>query len=631
MSVRNAPSVYRRLPIGADAQRGGGVHFRVWAPRRKSVRVVFPDESEGETHESFDFDEEPGGYFSGMSSTAAAGTRYAFRLDGQDRWFPDPASRRQPQGPHGLSEVVDAEAFSWSDHDWSGVELKGQVIYELHVGTFTREGTWNAATKWFGHLVDVGVTLIELMPVAEFGGNFGWGYDGVNLFAPTRLYGTPDDLRRFVDEAHRHGLGVLLDVVYNHFGPVGNYVGEFSNDYFSVRHRTDWGDALNFDGENSSPVREFMVSNAGYWIDEFHMDGLRLDAVQAIVDDSPDHILAALTRRVRAMAPGRHTLVFAENELQQSHLLRSPENGGYGLDSAWNDDFHHTARVAMSGHNEYYFGDYQGTPQELLASVKWGYLYQGQWNLRQSRRRGSPCFDLQAEQFVNFLQNHDQVGNSPQGKRCHELTSPGRHRALTALWALAPGTPLLFQGQEFSASAPFLYFADHEAELSKLVREGREAEMRNFCRLAGHDAADSFDNPCDVATFEKSKLDFGELKTDGPAYLLHRDLLRLRREDPVFSSQRGDRIEGAVLATEAFLLRYFGDEGDRLVLVNLGRDLQWRPVADPLVAPTAGCDWKLLWSSEDPRYGGLGTRALDTQNWYVPGHAAIVLTSSRLR
>lgn len=625
---REVPAIERRLPVGAEVQSGGGTHFRVWAPRRKRVEVVF-DDSAGTASviPPLQLNREPGGYFAGFSIQAAPGTRYAYRLDGETLRCPDPASRRQPDGPHGPSEVVDPAAFAWHDGDWPGATLQGQVLYELHVGTFTREGTWTAAIDELPRLAELGVTLVEVMPVAEFAGSFGWGYDGVNFFAPTRLYGTPDDFRRFVDSAHQAGLGVVLDVVYNHFGPAGNYLGQFSTDYLSSRHRTDWGDAINFDGENSGPVREFIIANAGYWIDEFHVDGLRLDAVHTILDDSPDHILAALTRRVRQAGGRRGTLVFAESEFQDTRLLRPADSGGYGLDAAWNDDFHHAARVAMTGHSEYYYSDYQGSPQELISAIKWGYLYQGQWNVRQSRRRGAPGLDLQAPQFVIFLQNHDQVGNSPQGKRVHELTSPGRHRAMTALTLLAPGTPLLFQGQEYSASTPFLYFADHEAELSALVREGREADMRQFLRLAGRDAADSLENPCDVRTYEKSKLNPDERDCRAEAYALHRDLLRLRREDPVFAAQRADRIEGAVLASEALLLRYFGQAGDdRLVLVNLGRDLDWRPIAQPLAAPPAGTEWRLLWSSEDPRYGGLGTRPLDMQNWYLPGHAAFVLS-----
>jgi maltooligosyltrehalose trehalohydrolase len=557
-----------------------------------------------------------------------AGAKYRFRLDSDDLLYPDPASRFQPESCHGPSQVIDPADFAWRDASWRGAALPGQIFYELHVGAFTPEGTWEAAASKLPQLAALGVTAIEVMPVAEFHGRFGWGYDGVDLFAPTRNYGTPDDMRRFVDQAHAHGIAVLLDVVYNHFGPTGNYTGAFSDHYVSRRHKTDWGEALNFDGEHCGSVREFVIANAGYWIDEFHIDGLRLDAVHAILDDSPDHILAALTRRVRKAARGRSTIVVAENEHQDARLIRPVEQGGYGLDAVWNDDFHHVARVAMTGHNEYYYGDYQGTPQELISAVKWGYLYQGQWNARQQRRRGTPTWSLPAARFVTFLQNHDQVANSADGLRAHRLTSPGRHRALTALLLLAPGTPLLFQGQEFSASAPFVFFADHEVELAELVRAGREEGLRQFHSLAGPDREGFFHDPADPKTFELSKLDWSERERNQHAYELHRDLLRLRREDPIFAAQQAERIYGAVLAAEAFLLRYRGEsDHDRLLLVNLGRDLSLTPATEPLLAPPLGADWKLLWSSEHPRYGGSGTAQLDTRAWRLPGHATLVLKS----
>lgn len=619
---------YRRLlPIGAEVPPGGGAHFRVWAPRRQNVEVVLRLER-AEATPGRQLKPEAGGYFSGFVPEAGSGTLYRFRLDGESHTYPDPASRFQPEGPAGPSMVVSPRSYLWGDGAWRGSALHGQVFYEMHIGTFTPEGTWAAATLQLAELAEIGITAIEVMPVAEFPGRFGWGYDGVALFAPTRLYGRPDDFRAFVDRAHQLGLAVVLDVVYNHLGPTDNYLGAFSSDYFAQRHRTDWGDALNFDGDNAGPVRELFLSNAGYWIDEYHLDGLRLDAVHALVDDSPDHILAAITRRVRQAAGGRQTMVIAENEFQQARLVEPIEAGGYGLDGVWNDDFHHAARVAMTGHNEYYYSDYQGTPQELISAVKWGYLYQGQWNARQQKLRGSPAFGVPAERFVTFLQNHDQVANSGRGLRCHLLSSPGRHRALTALLLLSPGTPLLFQGQEFSSSAPFLYFADHNVEIAELVRHGRQEALRNFHSLSGPDSQHYFSDPCHPRTFEQCKLDFAERQSHAEAYRLHRDLLTLRREDPVFSSQRADRTHGAVLADEAFALRFFGGPSDRLLLVNLGRDLSWISLAEPLLALPSNYDWRLLWSSEDPRYGGSGSGLLDTKNWHVPGHAAIVLSSA---
>jgi maltooligosyltrehalose trehalohydrolase len=617
-------SILRRLPVGAEVQPGGGVHFRVWAPDWEQLELVLEDRDTAGRTECLPMTREPDGYFALHVPQAGAGTRYRFRLGGESL-YPDPASRWQPEGPHGPSEVVDPGAYAWQDGGWNGVTLAGQVIYELHIGTFTPEGTFASAARELAELAALGITLVEVMPVAEYPGKFGWGYDGVDLYAPEQAYGSPDDFRRFVDEAHRVGLGVMLDVVYNHFGPDGNYTGKFARAYQS-HHGTEWGESLNFDGDNSGPVREFFIANAGYWIDEFHIDGLRLDAVHAIHDESSEHILAAISRRAREAATGRTVLVIAENESQQARLMRSPDQGGYGLDAAWNDDFHHAAQVAATGRKEYYYADFQGTPQELISAVCWGYLYQGQWSPHQQRPRGTPALDLPAARFVTFLQNHDQVSNSARGLRLHAITSPGRYRALTALLLLSPGTPLLFQGQEFAASSPFLYFADHEQALAKLVADGRWQFLRRFEGLAGPESETCPPELCGPGAFERSKLDLSERERHGEAYALHRDLLRLRREDPVFASQRADRIHGAVIGPEAFLLRYFGEEGDdRLLLVNLGPDLAWAPIAEPLAASPQSTDWTVLWSSEDFRYGGGGMGVLETCQWRVAGHAAVVL------
>ncbi len=615
---------FRLLPAGAELT-GDGTSFRVWAPRRKRVQVVLLG-ANGKEERSLALEGEENGYFRGHVSGVGAGSLYAFRLDDDSYLYPDPYSRFQPQGVHGPSEVIDPQAFAWDEAPWKGVKLQGQVLYELHLGTFTPEGTWAAAADKLSHLREVGVTLVEVMPVADFDGEFGWGYDGVCWFAPCRLYGRPDDFRRFVEAAHRLGLGVILDVVYNHFGPSGNYTAAFSPYYVSHKHKTDWGDAINYDGEQSGPVREMVAANAAYWVREFHLDGLRLDATQTIYDDSQDHILAMLGRAARAAAGVRSIVIFAENETQQVRHVEPPEQGGYGLDGLWNDDFHHACRVAASGHTEFYYGDYTGTPQELISAAKRGYLYQGQWNVRQKAHRGSPTRGLPAAHFVTFLQNHDQVSNSAHGLRSHLITSPGRHRALTTLFLLAPGTPLLFMGQEFSASSPFPFFADHEVDLAKLVRDGRWEFLRSFPRAAGCAAKSQLPDPADRATFEAAKLDWSERQRHGEALRLHQDLLALRRDDPTFAQQDAEMLEGAVLGSEAFLLRWYsGDGNDRLLLVNLGRDLHWRPAAEPLLAPPLGRDWKLLWSSEDPCYGGSGTALLQTQDWIVPGHTAVVL------
>jgi maltooligosyltrehalose trehalohydrolase len=324
--------------------------------------------------------------------------------------------------------VIDPDAFTWTDTRWPGVAREGQVVYEMHIGTFTTAGTWQAAAQELPELARAGITVVEVLPVADFAGDFGWGYDGVDFFAPTRLYGRPEDFRAFVDRAHSVGVGVILDVVYNHFGPDGNYLGQFSADYASTRHRTDWGASINFDGDGSAAVREFFVSNAGYWIDEFHLDGLRLDATQDIHDDSPEHVLMAIAHRARARAGPRSVLLVAENEPQDARLVRPVAAGGYGLDALWNDDFHHSARVALTGRAEAYYSDYAGTPQEMISAVKRGYLYQGQRYAWQEKRRGRPAGDIAPTSFVNFIQNHDQVANSWRA-RGHQLTSPGQYRA----------------------------------------------------------------------------------------------------------------------------------------------------------------------------------------------------------
>ncbi len=598
------------------------MHFRVWAPLSERVAVVFADDSGAE-----DMPLEPNGegYWGGWVAEARAGMTYRYRLD--SGIFPDMASRFQPAGPHGPSQIVDAGAFTWSDDEWRGVTREGHVIYEMHIGTFTAEGSWKAATAQLPNLAELGVTLLEIMPVADFPGRFGWGYDGVNLFAPTRIYGEPDDFRRFVNTAHILGLGVILDVVYNHLGPDGNFSKEFSPHYVSQRYKNEWGEALNFDDEHSGPVRELIVANAGYWIDEYHLDGLRLDATQQVFDSSPDHLLAAIARRVREAARGRGTYLVAENEPQHAHLVRPPEERGHGLDALWNDDFHHSAIVAMTGRKEAYYTDYHGSPQEFISAAKWGFLYQGQRYKWQKARRGSPALDLAPANFVNFLQNHDQVANSLAGRRIHTITSPGRLRALTALLLLGPNTPMLFQGQEFAATTPFLYFADHRPDLAKAVAAGRAEFLKQFPSIASEDTELLLPNPELEDTFQRCKLDFADRERHAELLHLHRDLLRLRKEDPLLGNAPRGTFDGAVLGDDAFVLRFFGRaQDDRLLVINLGPHLHLDPAPEPLLAPPLGCNWKLAWSSEDPRYGGGGTPPVDSdENWHLPAESGLLL------
>jgi maltooligosyltrehalose trehalohydrolase len=579
-------------------------------PRRQTIRL----------------DREAGGYFSGFVPGTAAGDLYFFGLD-DGSLSPDPASRFQPAGPFGPSEIIDP-TFAWTDKGWRGLAADEHVIYEIHVGTFTREGTWPAAEAHLARLADLGVTTIELMPVAEFPGSFGWGYDGVDLFAPTRLYGCPDEMRRFVDTAHAAGLAVILDVVYNHLGPDGAVFDRFSPHYFTDRHDNEWGQALNFDDAHSGPVREFFITNAVHWIDEFHLDGLRIDAAQAIIDSSPEHILTAITTAARAAARGRRILLVAENEPQDPIMLRAPDRGGHGLDVAVNDDFHHSATVAATGRQEAYRTDYRGAPQELVSCVKRGYLYQGQWYSWQANPRGSFSLDLGPRRFVHYLQTHDQVANTFRGRRLHELTSPGRLRALTALLLLSPPVPQLFQGQEFAASSPFHYFADHEDELAEAVRAGRTTQVGQFVSMARALRFEGMAPPNARATFEDCRLDHAEAKINAEIVLLHRDLLHLRRDDAVIALPHVT-VDGAVLGPEAFVVRFFAPWGsDRLLLVNLGGDLSLVPNPEPLLAPPAIGSWQELWSSEDPRYGGSGTPESDVRTaWTLAAHSALFLGS----
>ncbi len=626
-------SPLRRFAIGAEPLGTRGTHFRVWAPSCRKLDVVERELSSDRAVARYSLEREAGGYFRGLVPELRSGQLYSFRLNEQEQLYPDPASRFQPLGPHGPSQIVDASNYRWQASKFPGARAHGQVIYELHLGTFTTEGTYAAAAREIPELSRLGVTTIELMPVAEFPGRFGWGYDGVNLWAPTRLYGQPDDLRRFIDAAHQSGLAVILDVVYNHLGPDGNYLEVFSPDYFTDRHPNEWGKCLNFDGKDSAAVRELYVENARYWIEEYQLDGLRLDATQSIIDGSERHVLAEITESARAAARahGKRIYICAENEPQETRLVASVDRDGYGCDALWNDDFHHAAHVALTGRREAYYYDYLGSPQELMSALKWGYLYQGQHYYWQKKQRGHSALELGAENFVTYIQNHDQIANSQAGDRVHELTTPALLRALTTLWLLSPPTPMLFQGQEFGASAPFLYFADHNAELAPKVRQGREEFLAQFPSVKTAVSARELADPALESTFRACKLDLSERKTHSEIYALHLELLRLRREDPGFRQQRTDRMHGASLAPQAFLLRFFCDVGDRLIVVNMGPDLVLEPAPEPLLSPRSGGRWQLLLSSEDVKYGGKGYMRPEQDGiWRLTAHSASVFATESL-
>jgi maltooligosyltrehalose trehalohydrolase len=606
---------------GAHVTRDG-VFFRVWAPSAQRVNVEFPNAS----HPAVSLEAEGTGYFSGLWARGRAGALYRYRLDERGP-YPDPCSRFQPEGPHGPSMVVDPTSQVWSDAGWPGLRLQGQVLYEMHVGTFTSEGTFDAAAKELPHLAELGISCLEIMPVAEFPGRFNWGYDGVCFFAPYHGYGDAHAFRRFVDAAHALKLGVILDVVYNHLGPDGNYLPCFSPDYFTDRYSNEWGQAMNFDGSGNAAVREFVSENAAYWIREFHLDGLRLDATQSMPDSSNTNIIAEIVARARAAASPRNIIMIGENEPQQVELLDPPERGGRGLDALWNDDFHHAARVALTGSHDGYFHDYRGHAQELVSAVRHGFLFQGQRSQWQKKPRGSSSLRREPRTLVTYIQNHDQVANTFYGQRLHQVTSAGRLRAMTALLLLAPQTPLLFMGQEFNASAPFSYFADHRPDLAGAVWAGRKEFLRQFKHYATKRAQQSLPDPADIATFQRSKLDVAERLRHASVLDLHRHLLRLRREDPVISMQLRDNLEGAVLGERALILRWLDEQhGDRLLLVNLGEELDLRPAPEPLLAPPAEARWELTWSSDDPRYDGPGAVSpCERDGWMLPAESAVLL------
>lgn len=599
----------------------GKVQFRVWAPEALSVEAVIED-----THpRHLCLHRQANGYFTAVADSLGPGTLYRYLVGGEGP-YPDPMSHFQPRGPHGPSMVVDPQAYRWNDAPWRGIRMAGQVLYEMHIGAFTQEGTFDAAVRELPALKATGITSLELLPITEFPGRWNWGYDGVAPFAPYHGYGDYEGFKRFVDAAHAEGLGVILDVVYNHVGPDGSYLRCFSKHYFTSRYENDWGEALNFDGPHSGPVREFFLDNVRYWIREFHLDGLRIDATQSLHDASSPHILAEIVEQAHKAAEPRRIVLIGENEPQRSELLL-PQ---FGFDALWNDDFHHSAVVALTGRREGYYHDHAGHAQEFVSAAKRGFLFQGQHYFWQHKARGAPVTTQPAAAFVNYLQNHDQVANTLFGLRLHKLTSPGRLRAMTALLLLAPQTPMLFMGQEFASSAPFPFFADHIPKLAEQVREGRKEFLSQFANFATARARDRVLDPADEATFQSAKLDFSEREKNAAVLRLHTDLLRVRREDEVIAAQSRERIDGAVFSHRAFVLRWFDESNrDRLLLVNLGDELILHPAPEPLLAPPLGARWEMIWSSDDPRYDGLGAvNPCSDTGWRAPGESAVLLKGS---
>lgn len=598
-----SPDVAR--PLGARVE-SGGVLFRVWAPGRERVEIVLygPDAErvaplapEGE------------GYFAARVAGAGPGTRYKLRLDGEV--YPDPWSRSQPDGVHGPSEVIDPAAFRWSDAGWRGVALEDLVIYELHVGTATPAGTFDALIPRLDHFVELGVTALELMPVAAFSGERGWGYDGVYPFAPHAAYGGPEGLRRLTDAAHGRGLAVILDVVYNHFGPEGNYLPAVTGGrIFTERHHTPWGAAVNYDGPESGPVREMVVQNALHWARDFHLGGLRLDATHAILDDSETHILRELAERVRAALPAdRHFVFIAEDERNERRVVLPTSRGGWGLDAVWADDFHHQLRRLLTGESEGYYAHYAGTTEALAETLRRGWFYQGEPYGDEGEPRGTPAADLPSAAFVHCIQNHDQVGNRALGERLHHQTAPAVFRAASALLLLSPYTPLLWMGQEWAAFSPFLYFTDHPEELGRLVTEGRRREFGRFRAFADPEARARIPDPQAEETFLRSKLCWEE-RDESPhagTLALYRALLRIRREEPALRERGRAHWSVAGLGEGAVALRREAPGAPSVLLVACFRgELRLSPAQVPETRAPRGSAWGLLLATEEERFGGAG-------------------------
>ena len=525
--------------------------FRVWAPFAHRVELAIRGQNLPTRGDA-------DGWYCVEDAQARPGDRYGYRLDGGAP-LPDPRSESQPDGVHGLSELVDHSAFAWSDGGWHGAPLASAVLYEMHVGTFTAGGTFDSAITRLGELADLGVTAVEVMPVAEFPGRRGWGYDGVDLYAPHHAYGGPNGLKRFVDACHAHGLAVVMDAVYNHLGPDGNHLPRFGP-YFGDRYRTLWGEALNFDGPDSGPVRQFVVDNALTWLRDYHCDGLRLDAVHAIVDTSAIHILEELAAAVRALeaSSGRTLWVIAETDLNDPRPVRPVEAGGFGLTAQWSDDFHHALHAALTGERNGYYGDFSGLG-DVAKSLCDVFVIDGRYSPQRRRVHGRPAPGLPGSRFLGYLQNHDQVGNRALGERSSALMSPGRLRIGAALVLTAPFVPMLFMGEEWGTSSPFLYFTDHrDPILAHAVSRGRREEFASFGW-----PEDSIPDPQDAQTFLRSKLDWEERHTEPHRALLdwYRRLVALRRSHPSLTDPRRDAVHAQADASNGVLVMRRGRIG----------------------------------------------------------------------
>jgi maltooligosyltrehalose trehalohydrolase len=574
---------------------GDDVSFSVWAPRPREVRLLVRSDG-GERELRMDRD---GEMWHASVPGLQAGDRYAYLLDGQGP-FPDPCSRSQPEGVHEWSEIVDPAGFGWTDGDWQRRDFADLVIYEAHIGTLTPGGTFDTARDQLPRLASLGVTAVEVMPVAAFPGRWNWGYDGVDLFAPFAGYGGPDGMRRFVDAAHAARLAVILDVVYNHFGPDGNYTGLYSNTYLTERHQTPWGAAINFDGPGSEHVREFYFENLAHWAIEYHIDGFRFDATHAIIDSSPEHILAELSRRIEQVTEGAgRPYLIAESHENDVRYLLPREQGGFGFDAVWADDFHHAVRTTLTGEREGYLRGFDREPATIGRTIEQGFLYEGQFDAGFEAERGTPARSQPWGQFVYCIQNHDQVGNRAYGQRLHHTVGRDNVFPAAMLLLLLPQTPLLFQGQEFLAAAPFLYFTDHNEELGTLVTEGRRGEFKAFRAFQDEAIRQHIPDPQDPRTFERSLLDLdrGQYGIGALAQEFYRALIDVRREDPVLRAFRAKRLPlHATAHGRALHVEFVCSEGRRSIIANFGEACEVHCTGRP----------EVLLHSAEARFGGPG-------------------------
>jgi maltooligosyltrehalose trehalohydrolase len=615
------------LDLGANFLSASRIGFRVWAPRvsRMDLKVFQNAASlpEGRVR-LLPMQKDAKGYFYAETIHENHGAlRYQYILDGEKE-RPDPASRFQPEGVHGPSQVINPESFKWTDKNWKGIPIQDFVIYEAHIGTFTPKGTFEAAIEKISYLKKLGVTCLEIMPIAQFPGERNWGYDGVNSYAVQNSYGGPDGLKALINECHRQKMAVCLDVVYNHFGPEGNYLNDFGP-YFTSHYQTPWGDALNYDGPESDSVRRFIISNALYWVTEFHVDALRLDAIHGIFDFSAKHILQELSEKVKEQSKklGRHVSVIAESDLNDSRIIRPVEKGGYGMDAQWSDDFHHSVHVALTGEKKGYYEDFSGV-RDVAKSLSDVFVYDGKYSSHRKRRHGNSARDLPGEKFVISIQNHDQVGNRAAGDRISSLISFESQKLAASLLILAPYIPMIWMGQEYGEPAPFQYFIDHgDAELIEAVRQGRKKEFGTF-------GWESIPDPKSEATFNASKMNWAKLKVAQHKQQLdlYSDLLLLRKKLGILHKWNRKDMRVALDENEDWIAIQYGHETG----IFFSFSEQPLEFASPFplahsgrAAKKSGKKVKLILHTDDKKYGGsLKGRGLSKIGFNSRGAAVIL-------